>query len=913
MKIPRFHITPLSWQTYFAHLHHYGFATLIFILGTLLSLTAFHLYRKQDLKRVHVEFNRLADLRLFFIKEKLTGTVEQLQMIQKFYEASTYISRDEFQIFTHNAFHLYRNLLALSWLDLESIHPNPEQAASGFTFIDFTNQQDKENQYFFPLTYLVWNPHVSSIYFDSQVYSIFLELLKRTENISNMSISYNVPYLQETKKQGFFIFNPIFFNPNTSEHASRNLKGVIIGFSNFEDIVERIKEHIEPFGINISLYDISSEKTHLLYWSPALILKDPAYISPQDKAIQEQWSHSHTMHIGNRLWQIKATPTLSFIHQHSHWRHIEVPIIGILISGLTSFYFLVLVNRRMLIEKEVQGRTNELGTMNQILQQEIYERQVIEENLSKKQHYLEKRHEALEYLTKFTTTELREAIREVIARTANVMHINRVSVWFYEELDHRQVISCIGLYTLATRSFSNHLELSSRDFPYYFKCLKMHSQVIIPDPTDTKLNQELSPYLSTFHIVSKLDIPIVFEDQLLGVLCCEETRHQKEWELEDRHFGKTIAEIIAIMIEQSARRKAEKALQESEERLRFITQKAIDGILSVTDKGEITSWNYGAEQMFGYTEFEILGKPLRTVILQDNLHKGEVAAKPIELRGQRRDGHIFPVEVSHTRWKSGDSFFDTIIVRDITERKENEKRLIRAMREAKAANEAKSEFLATISHELRTPLNAIIGFNQCLLMEMDGAINTQQQDSLKKIEKSSFHLLNLINNVLDLAKIEANKVELEISPQNIVELILSCLEEFKPQIQRKNLNLVQNIQTSPLFIEIDPIRIRQVLLNLLSNAVKFTEIGSITVSLLDEVSHIEIHIQDTGIGLATEALTRIFQPFTQADSSITRKYGGTGLGLVISKKIVDMHGGKIIIQSEQGKGSTFIVSLPKNS
>ncbi len=912
MKIPRFHLFPLSWQTYFAHLHHYGFAILIFIVGTLISLTAFHLYRKQDLKRIHVEFNRLADLRLFFIKEKLKETIDQLKMIQKLYEVNPNISEKEFLVFTHNSFHLYPNLLTISLLKQKPFHLIPEQAP-GFTFIDFANPQDTESQYFFPLTYLAWNPQVGSIDFDSQVYSIFLELLKRTENFSDMSVSYNVPYLHETKKQGFFIFNPLFSKSNTRGQASRTLRGIAIGFSNFEDIVERIRTHIEPIGINISLYDISSEKIHLLYWSPALILKDPSYISPQNKAIQEQWSHSHTMHIGNRLWQIKATPTLGFIHQHEQWQHLEVPIIGILISGLTSFYFLVLVNRRMLIEKEVQERTNELGTINQILQQEIYERQIIEEDLSKKQHYLEKRHEALEYLTKFTTTELREAIREVISRTATVMQINRVSVWFYEELDHRPVISCIGLYTLSTRSFSNHLELSSRDFPYYFKCLKMHSQLIIPDPSDIKLNQELSPYLTTFHIISKLDIPIVFEGQLLGVLCCEETRHQKEWELEDLHFGKTIAEIIAIMIEQSARRKTEKALQESEERLRFITQKAIDGILSVTDKGEITSWNYGAEQMFGYTEFEIIGKPLHTVILQDNLHQSEAAAKPIELKGKRRDGHIFPVEVSHTRWKSGDSYFDTIIVRDITERKENEKRLIRAMREAKAANEAKSEFLATISHELRTPLNAIIGFNQCLLMEMDGVVNTQQQESLKKIEKSSFHLLNLINDVLDLAKIEANKVELEISLQNIVELILSCLEELQPLIQKKNLSLLQNLPSSPVFIEIDPIRMRQVLLNLLSNAVKFTETGSITVSLLDDASHIEIHIQDTGIGLTSEEMSKIFQPFTQADSSITRKYGGTGLGLVISKKIVDMHGGKIIIQSEKGKGSTFIISLPKSA
>lgn len=912
MKIPHFHITPLPWGTYFAHLRHYGLAIVIFVLGALISLTAFHLYRNQDLRRMQAEFDRLADIRLFLIEEKIKQTVEQVDMIQKLYETTQNISNSEFHIFIQYSFDLYPNLLAIGWLDLETLHQKTQQSLLGFSFIDLTNQQNKANQHFFPLTYLEWNSRVGPLYFDSRTYPIFLELLKQTKDLSDKHVSNNVSYWQHAEKQGFFLFNSVFHYSNFSKHTDGNLKGIVVGFSNFEDIFESVRTHIEPIGINMGLYDISGKETHLLYWNPAITLQDPPHISSQDQAIQEQWSQSHNIYLGNRIWQIKATPTLGFIHQHRPWQHIEVPIIGILISGLTSFYFLVLVNRRVLIEKEVQERTSELGTINRILQQEVYDRQTIEENLSKKQNYLQRSHEALEYLTKFSTTELREAMRKVISRTASVMQVDRVSVWFYEDLGQIEIFSCEGIYTLSTHSFSDHVKGSSQEFPCYFKRIKTHSQLIIPDPTDAELNQELHSYLTTFHIISKLDIPIVFEGNLLGVLCCEETHNQREWQLEDLHFGKTIAEIIAIMIEQAARQKAEKALQESEERLRFITQKAIDGILSVTDKGEITSWNYGAEQMFGYTEFEMLGKPLHTVILQDNLHKGEIAAKPIELKGKHREGYIFPVEVSHTRWKSGELYFDTIIVRDITERKENEKRLIRAMREAKAANEAKSEFLATISHELRTPLNAIIGFNQCLLMEMDGAINAQQQESLKKIEKSAFHLLNLINDVLDLAKIEANKVDLETSPQNIVELTHSCLEEIQLLIKQKNLTLIQNIPSSPILIEMDPIRMRQVLLNLLSNAVKFTETGSITVTVLNDVHHVEIHVQDTGIGLTAEEMSKIFHPFTQADSSITRKYGGTGLGLVISKKIIDLHGGTITIQSEKGQGSTFIVSLPKS-
>lgn len=593
------------------------------------------------------------------------------------------------------------------------------------------------------------------------------------------------------------------------------------------------------------------------------------------------------------------------------WNSWEFSIIGILISGLMASYFLMLVNRRILIEEKVNERTNELATINSILQQEIHERQRIEEDFTRTQKNLQRRHEALEYLTKLTTSEPQHAIHEVILRTASVMQIDRVGVWFYETVDQTQILSCAGLYILSTNSFSDHLEFTSTYFPHYFYALSKQFHLILPSPRDAELNKELASYFAVFHITSKLDIPIVFEGNLLGVLSCEETRGHREWPLEDRHFGQTIADIIAIMIEQAARRKAENALQESEERLRFLTQKAIDGIISVNDKEEIISWNFGAQRMFGYSEMEMLGKSLQVVIPQNGFFLEEISTKPMELKGQHKDGHLFPVEISHTRWEKGDAYFDTIIIRDITERKENERRLIKAMREAKAANEAKNEFLATISHELRTPLNAIIGFNQCLLMGMDGAVNDSQYTSLKKIEKSSFNLLSLINDILDLAKIEAKKMELEIMPYNIVDIVISCVDEMQSFAKQKNLELSLSVDKPFILVEMDKVRIRQVLLNLLSNAIKFTEKGSIKVALLNYPNQVRIQVVDTGIGLSLEELEKIFHPFSQADSSITRKYGGTGLGLFISKQIIDLHSGSIGVESQKAEGSTFSITLPK--
>lgn len=584
--------------------------------------------------------------------------------------------------------------------------------------------------------------------------------------------------------------------------------------------------------------------------------------------------------------------------------------VGLLFLAATALYFLLMAYRRKMIENEVHKRTLELEEMNQMLQKEIQERKRIEEESYKKQKNLQKRHETIDCLTKLTVSELKHAINEVIIKTAAVTQVDRVSVWFYEYQKETPLLVCKGLYAMIPHHF-DPLVFDSTVFPHYFNYLSTHSHLILPSIEHPLLNQELSSYLAVFKIRSKLDIPIIFEGKLLGVLSCEETRHAKTWELEDRLFGQSIADIIAIMIEQSARRKAEKALKESEERFRFVTQKAIDAIIAIDQAGEIISWNLGAERMFGYQAAEIEGKSIQMILPHGILFPEEITSKPVELQGMHSNGRLFPVEVSCSRWTRKDLPFDTIIMRDITERKENEKRLIKAMKEAKAANEAKSEFLAIISHELRTPLNSIIGFNQCVLMGMDGPVNSQQKGSLEKIEKSSFHLLTLIDDILNLAKIEANKMELELIPENLIELTCSCIEEIEPTAHQKNLTINFPTTKNVLIIEMDKLRIKQVLFNLLSNAVKFTEEGTISISIENNPGFVTVNVSDTGIGLSPEELGKLFHPFSQADSSITRKYGGTGLGLAISKKIVELHGGTIHVKSEKGVGSTFSFTLPK--
>lgn len=599
--------------------------------------------------------------------------------------------------------------------------------------------------------------------------------------------------------------------------------------------------------------------------------------------------------------------------QQMGWHSWEILIIGTSLSALTSGYLLMLINRRLLVENEVFIRTEQLARMNRILQKEVGERHRIEDDLKKRQRYLQRRHKALIYLTQMPVGEIKDDLNTVMRQAVSVMNIDRISIWFFDPPPPNQpsCLTCLGVYDSRNPQASAEIHLDAQHYPSYLQTLRNETHLIIP-AFNQSINQELDSYLTQHSILAKMDMPILFEGQLLGILACEMTNKPREWQLEDRHFGKTIADIIALKLEQDWRRKMEQALRENEQQLRLITQTAIDAIISASSNKTIISWNFGAEEMFGYKEKEILGQSLNVLLPEQHKQLFSQALKAEEMVGKNKAGHFFPIEISLTQWTRDDQSFYTLIIRDITERKEYERKLIGAIREAKEANQTKDEFLATISHELRTPLNAIIGFNQCLLIGMDGPVTPAQQSSLKKVEHSSFYLLHLINDLLDLAKIESNKVDLELSSQNIVELASSCIEEIEPLAKEKSLPISLTVDKPIIRAQMDPLKIRQVLLNLLSNAIKFTEKGFIELCIVEQENGIEIHVKDTGIGIAPGDLPKVFKPFSQVDSSITRKYGGTGLGLAISKKIVDLHKGFLWVESEKGNGSTFIIFLPKN-
>ncbi|MBA3533478.1 MAG: HAMP domain-containing histidine kinase [Ardenticatenales bacterium] len=230
--------------------------------------------------------------------------------------------------------------------------------------------------------------------------------------------------------------------------------------------------------------------------------------------------------------------------------------------------------------------------------------------------------------------------------------------------------------------------------------------------------------------------------------------------------------------------------------------------------------------------------------------------------------------------------------------------------EAQAANKTKSQFLTNMSHELRTPLNAILGYTEVLLMGIDGPLSDDAQEDIQAIHGSGKHLLALVNDLLDLAKIEAGKMTLEKQTMEVAPLVEDVQFKMQSLLYDKPVELKVEVEENLPPLVADPVRLRQILTNLLSNAIKFTEEGEVRLRAYQQNGHLALQVSDTGVGISPEALQKLFEEFQQVDESHERRAKGTGLGLAITRYLIQMHGGDIAVQSEKGTGSTFTVTLP---
>jgi PAS domain S-box-containing protein len=377
------------------------------------------------------------------------------------------------------------------------------------------------------------------------------------------------------------------------------------------------------------------------------------------------------------------------------------------------------------------------------------------------------------------------------------------------------------------------------------------------------------------------------------------------------------------------------------DRFRQLLEAAPDAIIEVDESGKIILLNTITEEMFGYSREELTGASV-DLLLPNELrsrhleHRQSYWRHPktrpmgmnLELLAQRRDGSRFPVEISLSPVKAEDGFRVSAFIRDITERKQAADKIL-AMneiftaelsaknqelevrnREVERANEMKSEFLSSMSHELRTPLHTIIGFADLLGEQIKGPLNWEQKRFVEHIQRDSHHLLQLINEILDLSKIEAGRLELHPEYFNSSDAIADMFSGLRPLASTKGITISQDLVAS-LWVTADRLRFKEILYNLISNAIKFTpENGQIIIGSAVVAGEAFFSVTDTGIGIPLSEHKTVFEKFSQVGATTRGIREGTGLGLAITKSLVEMHGGRIWVDSKPGAGSKFQFTLP---
>jgi two-component system, sensor histidine kinase and response regulator len=347
-------------------------------------------------------------------------------------------------------------------------------------------------------------------------------------------------------------------------------------------------------------------------------------------------------------------------------------------------------------------------------------------------------------------------------------------------------------------------------------------------------------------------------------------------------------------------------LEAKEQEFRALLESAPDPMLISNADGIIELVNRQTEVLFGFTHGELVGKPVNMLVPERVRTATSGLAE--SSTGVTRDGRTIPLEITLSPITTDKGTRIVSAMRDITERRQAEEDLRRAKEVAEDATRLKSDFLANMSHEIRTPMNAIIGMAHLALRT---SLDEQQHDYVTKIQRASQHLLGVINDILDFSKIEAGHMTIESVDFDLEKLLASVSDFISEKTAAKNLELLFDVDPLlPNDLCGDALRLGQVLINYASNAVKFTEQGCIVIRVrqVEERPHdlvVRFEVEDTGIGLAPEQIRKLFQSFSQADTSTTRKYGGTGLGLAISKRLAELMGGEVGVESELGGGSTF--------
>lgn len=521
------------------------------------------------------------------------------------------------------------------------------------------------------------------------------------------------------------------------------------------------------------------------------------------------------------------------------------------------------------------------------------------------------------------------AITEAAARTLGV---ERVSIWYFN--DDKSHVHCRDLFDLSSGTHTSGAELRACDYPDYFQALTTDRLIASPDARrDPRTHEFAASYFSPLGISSLVDVPVRIGGQLRGVLCLEHVGPIRHWTADEEAFAAALGDAMSLASESHEHRRAQEALQESEERFRYVTFATADALYDWDIRTGEFWWSDGLQKVspasahferFGIDQWREHVHPedrdrvwasLRVALGQEIPYWTE------EYRFLRQDdGYATIRERGYIlRDAAGQAIRMIGAMEDISDRRRAEEERARSLARETAAraeveairelNRLKNQFVNAVSHDLRVPLTSVMGYAEFLEDGIGGVLTPQQEVFVDQIQKNALRLARLVDDLLDFARMEAGTLKLNLEEVDLSMRVADVAESLKPQIERSGIAFALELPPEPLVTCLDVPRIERVFFNLISNAMKFTPVGgAIRVSLASTPDGIRAEIRDTGTGIAAEDLHKLFRPFSQLTGA--ERKGGTGLGLNIVKLLVEAHGGTVGVESELGRGSLFWFTLP---